>query len=285
MEPSHFKTLVEGALSAGRVDLAESLLRSMPAPVSASAPGLMLAANVQRAKGDLAASRLLLGQIPTDAPEHAQAIALAAVLDQKDAPAAAAGVAPVPFAVMRDLLSQSELRDLRAFAVANEGAFRIGRVKAAGKIEKLSRSAMVWQGLPRLPVDLQPRVAAAVRRNALRLGVKQEPRGRYEIEISAYGDGDFVDAHWDRGDGITNGRRVTSLFYFHVDPPTFDGGQLRLHDTGPNGAFEKAHWTGFAALTNTLLQFRSEAVHAVTPVRGPTDFASSRFCLTFWAWQ
>lgn len=280
-----FRSLIDGALGAGRFDLAESLARSLLASRSEDAAALLAAANVYRAKGELETSRSLLLRIPPTSLEHSQAAAIMAICNQEPSAAPERVVAPVPFATTHDLLSPSELSTLREFAFANEPAFREARVKAVGRVDKLTRRARVWQGVPPLPVPLEAHVTNAIRRNARRLGMERELPEKYEVEISAYTDGDFIRPHWDRGDGVTRGRRLTNLFYFHAEPPGFKGGQLQLFDTGPDGDFDEAKWTGVAPTTNMLLQFRSEAIHAVSPVTGGMIFAACRFCLTFWAWE
>lgn len=175
------------------------------------------------------------------------------------------------------------IQELARLALDNQHRFENSRVATDAPIDRNARSGRVWQGVEGLPAELTDMVATSLRRQAARLGVHAMLDNNFESEISAYRDGDFLAPHWDRSDGPYSSRRITTLLYFHADPAPFDGGALQLFDSGQNGRYDRAAWTGFPATGNTMLQFRSEAIHALTPVSGPSRFCDSRFCLTLWA--
>ena len=212
--------------------------------------------------------------------------ALAAFLLSRDQAARRADAAGEP--VFAGLIDR--VNDVAALVVTGpNGSATVSRDGAGWSVDALGGYAAdagtvgkVVLGVARL--TLKEQITSRAESHA-RLGVHEPLADRFELEIGAYRDGDFFAPHWDRGDGATRVRRITTLFYFHAQPPQFSGGQLQLFDTGANGEFDRAGWTGFPPTGNTMLQFRSEAIHAVTPVHGPARFADSRFCLTFWAHQ
>lgn len=270
----------------GQLELAESYLRSALAKAPTDAELLFDAANLKRAQGEIDACLTILRRIGSDQLLGMKAALLLDILAQRPSDRTdGRHIAPVPFARYENVLPAPAIDALLAFVVANEARFEDSMVKAIGRIDLNARRSKVWRGITALPTGLADVVAGAVAANTARLGVHEPLADRFELEIGAYRDGDFFAPHWDRGDGATRVRRITTLFYFHAQPPQFSGGQLQLFDTGANGEFDRAGWTGFPPTGNTMLQFRSEAIHAVTPVHGPARFADSRFCLTFWAHQ
>lgn len=279
--------LIDSLVEAGRLDFAQSLIRSFLKTMPENSAVRLAAADVYRAMGDLATCQEQLRAILPGTEEFPKASRLLALIAQQSSTShtLAARTHPVPFTRMENVLPPEEVAQLTDFVLANRGRFRPSKVKAAGHVNAQARRSLVWQKVSDIPSSLTARVLAAISDNACRLGVTATLNQKMEIEISAYGDGDFVAPHWDRGDGITSGRRVTTLFYFHALPVRFSGGQLQLFDTGSNGEFDRARWTGFAPSYNSMLQFQSQAMHAVSQVNGPQNFADSRFCLTCWAWE
>lgn len=278
-------SLASRLIENGQLKLAESYIRSALAKAPSNAALIFDAANLRRAQGDLGGCRELLARIDDDPALGARAGALLQILAQRPARAASGegDIVPVDFARHENVLSEVENAELLAFVLANEHLFADSKVKAAGYLDPDARRSKVWSRIETLPTSLTRFVAEAVAGNAARLGVHEALASDFEIEVNAYRDGDFFGPHWDRGDGVTGIRRITSLYYFHALPAQFTGGEFQLFDTGANGCFDRSAWTSFKPINNSLLQFRSEAIHAAAPVRGPTRFADNRFCLTFWA--
>lgn len=277
-------SLAAALIENGHFRLAESLIRVCLDKTPDDPDLLWQLASLCRAQGEMEACRSVLRRIAGDSGAARKARALLDVLDQhpcahtiKDEPA------PVPFVRMENAVPGDMIERLRRLALDNQHRFHESRVKAEGRVDRKARSAQVWQNVEGLPPGLTDIVVAMLRRQAARLGVQATLGDRLETEISAYRHGDFVAPHWDRGDGITSDRRITTLIYFHANPAPFAGGALQLFDSGTDGRYDRGAWTSFPPNCNTLLQFRSEAIHAVTPVSGPQQFSDSRFCLTFWA--
>lgn len=277
-------SLAARLMESGQLKLAESYIRSALAKAPFDAALLFDAANLKRAQGDIEGCRELLRQIDETSDVGGKARVLLDVLAQRPTcgPAEAA-IQPVPFARVENVLPDAAIGELLAFVLANEHRFRDSKAKTAGGVYTDARQSKVWQRVTGLPTALEEIVARTVAANAVRLGVHGEMRETFEIEIGAYRDGDVFTPHLDRGEGIARLRRITTLFYFYALPARFSGGDLRLYDSGTNGEFDPAAWTSFEPTNNSLLQFRADAFHAVSPVVGPTLFADNRFCLTFWA--
>jgi SM-20-related protein len=277
-------SLAARLMESGQLKLAESYIRSALAKAPFDAELLFDAANLKRAQGNIDGCRELLGQIDETSGVGRKARILLDILAQclvRD-PAEDA-IQPVPFARVENVLSDAAIGEMLAFVLANEHRFGDSKAKAADGNYSDARQSKVWQRVTGLPVALEKIVAKAVAANATRLGVQQPVTEAFEIEIGAYRDGDVFTPHLDRGEGIARIRRITTLFYFYAVPARFSGGDLRLYDSGTNGDFDPAAWTSFQPTNNSLLQFRSDAIHAVSPVSGPQCFADNRFCLTFWA--
>jgi SM-20-related protein len=271
-------------MESGELKLAESYIRSALAKAPFDAELLFDAANLKRAQGDIDGCRELLRQIDETSAAGRKARVLLDILEQRSARSSAeVDIQPVPFARVANVLPDAAITELLAFVLANEHRFVDSKAKTASGVYTDARQSKVWQRVTGLPTALEEIVARTVAVNAVRLGVQEQTRETFEIEIGAYRDGDVFTPHLDRGEGIARLRRITTLFYFYAVPARFSGGDLRLYDSGTNGDFDPAAWTSFEPTNNSLLQFRSDAFHAVSPVIGPTHFADNRFCLTFWA--
>lgn len=277
-------SLAAALIENGHFRLAESLVR-VCLDKTPDDPGLLWQlASLGRAQGDMEACRRVLRRIAGDGGAARKARALLDMLDQHPCPHTMPNEpAPVPFVRMENAIPGAMIERLRRLALDNQHRFQESRVKGEGRIDRKARSAQVWQNVEGLPPGLTDMVVATLRRQAARLGVRVTLGDELETEISACRDGDFVAPHWDRDADAANGRRITTLIYFHADPAPFAGGALQLFDSGPDGRYDRGAWTSFPPNCNTMLQFRSEAIHAVPPVSGPRQFSDSRFCLTFWA--
>lgn len=102
-----------------------------------------------------------------------------------------------------------------------------------------------------------------------------------ELELAAHRDGSFFSVHMDthtkskRAFSDTD-RIVTLVYYFHVLPRRFSGGELALHPFGTSDPIE------FEPKDNRLLAFPANGLHEVKTVRAPEDFAGARFAVNCW---
>jgi Rps23 Pro-64 3,4-dihydroxylase Tpa1-like proline 4-hydroxylase len=125
-------------------------------------------------------------------------------------------------------------------------------------------------------------IVAAVRKE---MGMPWFRLGEIERQLTAHGGGGFFAPHVDTGHPIAASRRISCVYYFHVSPRRFTGGELRLYDTWitPSGSTAAGTYTTLTPLDNSVVFFPSDAFHEVLPVRCETDaFGDSRFTVTVW---
>ncbi|PTS77990.1 prolyl 4-hydroxylase subunit alpha [Sphingomonas sp. HMWF008] len=191
-----------------------------------------------------------------------------------------------PFAVRDLLLSDQDLADLLAFAVAHEADFKptgIGsHADGSGGLNPSYRSS---RGLPsRIFKPWRDRIKASVAPLLpgilTDLGMRAFDVARYEIELVRHNDGDFYKRHIDTQTGPTEtARRAISLvYYFHAEPKAFEGGALRLYALNRNDVFLDVE-----PRQNRLVAFASWVPHEVMPISCPSGrFIDSRFAINCW---
>lgn len=111
-------------------------------------------------------------------------------------------------------------------------------------------------------------------------------RPRIERALLRYGDGDFYALHRDNHGPMGQGRLLTFVYYFHLEPKGFTGGELWLHDSliDDNGEADTADtYTSVEPVDNCIVFFPSDVPHQVRPVRAERDGpAGSRFAINGW---
>lgn len=143
------------------------------------------------------------------------------------------------------------------------------------------------------PVEgaLRERLLAALPRLSGDLGCRFPPQVMLELELTAYGDGAFYQAHTDTGiPGRSEARRIdpeprllSAVYYFHRQPKAFEGGALRLHRWGDGDPADPANFRDLDPADNRLVAFLSWARHEVRPVSCPSGrFEDYRFALNCW---
>ncbi len=127
----------------------------------------------------------------------------------------------------------------------------------------------------RLKEVLQPALA--------RMHYPAFPVGRIELQITASNDGDYFRMHRDREAEDT--REVSFVYFFHREPRTFSGGELRLFDNEPihGAAVPTDRSQLISPRPDMLVVFPSRNEHEILPVRVPSGaFADSRFTINGW---
>lgn len=115
------------------------------------------------------------------------------------------------------------------------------------------------------------------------LGIPPFEVERIERHITVHGDGDFFVRHRDETNPWTDGCRVlTFVYYFHEEPPSFEGGQLRLYDTVTNrrGVTVAApSYRTIEPVSNSIVFFSaSDTFHEVAPVQAIGSGADALRC-------
>jgi len=278
-------------------EAAESLLER----VARMAPGLV---TLQGPRGDAAevAARTLdlvdaavAGQAMTGTAGTAAAFAedLAQIARQRLGAAVlppARQLSSPPWLRVPDLLSDDEHRQLVEFTLANEAKFEpSGIINRDGRpgLDPGFRSSLSFRGgaTPEIWALFEQRLHAILPAVRKALGVPHFRLCSIERQLTAHRDGGFFAPHADVGSPVTDGRRISCVYYFNVRPRRFSGGALKLYDwwDTPAGRRPAGTCTRLDPLDNSLLFFRSTDIHEVMPVQchGP-DFDSSRFTVVIW---
>lgn len=100
-----------------------------------------------------------------------------------------------------------------------------------------------------------------------------EPR-RFEVQMTAHGDGDFFKLHSDAAAAEVSGRGITFVYYFMARQPCgFNGGALRLYQTlkGTPQRHEPAQFHDVNPADNMIVFFDSHLMHEVLPLHVPPE--------------
>jgi Rps23 Pro-64 3,4-dihydroxylase Tpa1-like proline 4-hydroxylase len=188
-----------------------------------------------------------------------------------------------------EFLSPEDLQNLTRFVLAHEAQFQISEVispgVASGVIDPEYRRSRVLMDLGRLEDVLISRVQAAVPRALEKLGMQPFSAARVECQITASNHGDFFRQHSDNAEEEIATRELTFVYFFHREPKTFEGGELRIYDAyRENGRwFSSGDYQTIVPEQNQLIFFPSSLLHEITPVVCPSQaFADSRFTVNGW---
>jgi Rps23 Pro-64 3,4-dihydroxylase Tpa1-like proline 4-hydroxylase len=185
------------------------------------------------------------------------------------------------------LLTESEQQQLLAYLIENEGNFTAATVvesdsKSAVINERLRRARTLNQ-LGKFEGMLTERIKERLQPALQKLGHKEFPLGRIEIQATASNDGDYFRLHPDAG--LNDTREISFVYFMHGEPRRFSGGELRLFKTRVvDGQLSRAdHSHTLSPRRGTLVFFPSLNQHEVLPVRVPTkQFSDSRFTINGW---
>jgi Rps23 Pro-64 3,4-dihydroxylase Tpa1-like proline 4-hydroxylase len=113
------------------------------------------------------------------------------------------------------------------------------------------------------------------------------PVTHIEAQLTGSGDGEFFRAHSDNGSLGVSARAVTFVYFFHREPCSFSGGELRIWDTPANSEAESGEENGavrsIPPQQNQVVFFPSFYLHEIAPVSCPSgNFADRRFTVNGW---
>lgn len=194
--------------------------------------------------------------------------------------------------VKQDFLPKRELRALTRYVLEHESDFTPSTVISHEGPDSASdpsyRKSLVFYNLGEYTsliqdrlLNLLPNVLTAFQRESF-------PISNFDIQVTASNDGDFFKVHQDNSseDPVDIHRReISFVYYFHTEPKTFTGGQLKLYNS-QNGEVQQSKKQTARTITprqNTLVLFPSSYDHEVLPIRCPSrKFVSSRFTVNGW---
>lgn len=191
-----------------------------------------------------------------------------------------------PHVVIDDFLTADQLTQLDSLAASHANAFYSVAVGEHDLGSKSPVSRSHWQAAGGLgPCEDWFTAALTARLGDLfaGTGVPRFEIARFEYELNAHFDGNFIDPHIDlkSGDaatGRTTDRLLSMVFYFSRPGQPFTGGELMLYPfSGTSQAL------AIAPLRNRLVAFPSMAVHEVAKVDARDDgIANARLSINCW---
>jgi Rps23 Pro-64 3,4-dihydroxylase Tpa1-like proline 4-hydroxylase len=201
----------------------------------------------------------------------------------------ASEILPAQCVVLDEFLAPQELDALTQYVLARETEFQLSEVVSPG----VSGGGIDYEyRRSRVLLDLGPhqdvivnRIQGSLPRFLERLGHDRFPISRWEVQITASNDGDYFRWHSDNGQEEVASREITFVYFFHREPKTFRGGDLRIYDSfWQNGRYEPTeNYRNIVPRQNQMVFFVSSLAHEITPVECPSGaFADSRFTVNGW---
>jgi predicted 2-oxoglutarate/Fe(II)-dependent dioxygenase YbiX len=199
---------------------------------------------------------------------------------------------PPPHVLIPDFMTEAEIEQVLAFAMAHAGAFQNSgvhdapnqgfappsyRIRSSRVLDGPANGAMAAMVMPKL-LELMPKLWSQLRVDPL-------PLGSLECQVTVHGEGDFFAVHTDNGTPEIAHRRISYVYYFHREPKQFSGGHLRLYDTLFQGGYGKLgrRAADIDPPRNGLIIFPTFIYHEVTPIRCvSTAFIDQRLTLNGW---
>lgn len=185
-----------------------------------------------------------------------------------------------------DFLAPKALAALRAHTRAHRDAFKASKVIAEGTHRNdpaVRQSSKCKAGLGSAEAPFRRAIDKVSPRLFDALNIPVTPIVTCELELVAHRDGAFFKPHLDTFAGVNregeaSDRLISIVYYFHLGPRGFRGGDLVLHPFVPG-----AEPLPIAPEDNRLVAFPSFAWHEVSPVEVPGDaFEDARFAVNCW---
>jgi Rps23 Pro-64 3,4-dihydroxylase Tpa1-like proline 4-hydroxylase len=194
--------------------------------------------------------------------------------------------------VLDEFLAPQEMQELIRYALGREDQFVASEVISPsgepGVTDYNHRRSRVLMDLGPHEELILDRIRSVLPGVLQQLGMDESPPTRTEVQITASNDGDFFRAHCDDAQERIASRRMTFVYFFHREPSQFEGGDLRLHDSGKSGDHPvgTGSYQTIVPEQNQIVFFPCSTLHEITPVHCRSRaFADSRFTLNGWLHQ
>jgi Rps23 Pro-64 3,4-dihydroxylase Tpa1-like proline 4-hydroxylase len=227
--------------------------------------------------------------IPPGQPQTPSGIRTTVVSSTSVAVADRPETLPAQCVVLDEFLAPQELAELTQFTLDHEADFQVSEVLSAnteeGVVNYDHRRSRVLMDVARHQDVMLERIKAALPRVLEKLGMEEFPITAVEAQITASNDGDFFHFHSDNGSDPVASRQLTFVYFFHREPRSFEGGELRIHDARlENGGYvSQGSYQTIAPQQNQIVLFPCELMHEITAVKCPSQrFADSRFTMNGW---
>lgn len=191
-------------------------------------------------------------------------------------------IVPSGYAQIHNFLSPAETNRLLEYVAQRESDFiPSGSYNQANDY----RSSKVLASFPEFYQIIRQRIIAVLPHILPRLKLPQFPVSFIEAQLTAHNDGDYYKIHRDNGRPETASRELTYVYYFHRQPKSFAGGELKIYDGKViNNRYARAD--SFKIIEpshNTIVFFLSRYLHEVLPIVCPSKrFGDGRFTINGW---
>ena len=196
---------------------------------------------------------------------------------------------PARCVVLDEFLSPQEVAELTAFAREHEAEFQTSEVispaTGGGVVNYERRRSRVLMDLGRQQDLIVERIKSVLPEVLQQLEMEEFTVADVEAQITASNDGDFFHFHSDNASEQAASRYLTFVYFFHGEPPMFEGGELRIHDARlEDGIYvSEGSYQTIIPQQNQIVFFPCELMHEITPVRcSSQSFADSRFTVNGW---
>ena len=199
---------------------------------------------------------------------------------------------PAQCVVLDEFLAPQELEELTRFTLDHEADFQASEVVSphseGGVVNYDHRRSRVLMELGPQQDLLLERIGTVLPQVLDKLGMEDFSIADVEAQITASNDGDFFHFHSDNGNEKVAARHLTFVYFFHREPRSFEGGELRIHDSHlEEGAYvSEGSYQPIVPRQNQIVFFPCELMHEITAVKCPSQlFADSRFTVNGWLRQ
>jgi len=191
-----------------------------------------------------------------------------------------------PIVVFEEFLSASELESLHNFVARHHLDFVVSTVlgKDGKVVDETSRRSRVLYHVGEYDSLFRRRIRHFLPLILHRLRLSMSSIAAFEVQLTATNDGEFFGAHTDSDDGILSTRTVTFVYYCHLEPRRFRGGELQIYGRDPVSGRDVTNARHIIKPTqNSIVFFPSDRLHEITPVICPSKaFLDSRFTVNGW---
>lgn len=226
---------------------------------------------------------------PSPGPQPPHVVARSAVSETAVVVAERPQQLPARCLVLDEFLAPQELEELTRFTLEHENDFQTSEVVApsseGGVVNYQHRSSRVLMDAGKHQDVLLDRIKATLPEIMSKLGMQEFTIRGAEAQITASNDGDFFHSHSDNASERVASRYLTFVYFFHREPRSFEGGELRIHDArwGDGEYVSAGTYRTIIPQQNQIVFFPCEVLHEITPVTCKSKrFADSRFTFNGW---
>lgn len=194
---------------------------------------------------------------------------------------------PAPFAIFDEFLTKDEREHFWQIAMkSKEASFEAGFMHEGAKI--IDRQHRITDVIELDDADkhlFYGKIKPILDDLRFLLSKPAMPHKKIEVKMTAHSQGGFFGIHHDGFSESKGSTRYLSwLYYFHLQPKRYAGGDLVLFDSSrlrENHRFHEGKYTRYIPVDNQLVCFPSYFYHGVTPVELlQPGFECNRFAIS-----